>query len=67
MPAVELRCSGCRNRLTTYLNVLADIFGKYSKVLIDGGEAKAHEPLTPVDPELEEQPAYFCVNCWQST
>lgn len=50
--------------MTTYLNVLADVFGKYTKVLIRNGEAEGYELA---DTHTGTQPDYYCSQCWEST
>ncbi len=64
MPAVRLNCAGCGKQLTTYLNVLADVFGKYTKVLINNREAEGYELS---DTDTGTQPDYYCVACWENT
>lgn len=64
MPAVILKCAGCQKKITTYLNVLSDVFGKYSKVLIHNREVEGYEFS---ETEMTGQPAYFCLRCWEDT
>jgi hypothetical protein len=64
VPAVWLKCAGCGKKMTTYLNVLADVFGKYTKVLIRNGEAEGYELA---DTHTGTQPDYYCSQCWEST
>lgn len=68
MPTVNLKCSGCKNRVSTYLSVLADVFGKYSKVLIHEGEVRGYELLVDGSGELvEDHPIYYCIKCWETS
>ena len=64
MPAVLVWCAGCGKELTTYLNVIGDVFGKYSRVLIHGRES---EERVLSDAPTGTQPDYYCIACWKST
>jgi len=62
VPAVIVRCASCEKELVTYLNVLADCFETYSKVLIHEVEVRGYEL---VEGTANGQPDYYCIDCWE--